>query len=207
MRNMSTNLRIAHYADSEHGRRFPDSVPQLGTDNRIYGFWVMGQDYRSKSGYYGSYPPRFLDRVFSFFPDVEHEEVMHLFSGSLPEGTKGLRVDVNPKLKPDIVADAEKLSDYFAESDHPIRRTWKLIIAGPPYSIEDAEHYGTVMIKQNVVMRECSKVLAPGGWIVWLDQVWPMFSKKNVRYKGSIGIQRSTNHRFRVVTFYRKRAK
>lgn len=150
---------------------------------------------------HNSYPPNFLERVFSLFPDAGDEETLHLFSGSLPKGTPGRRVDINRKLKPDIVWDAHKLSSCPA-----LKKGVKLIVADPPYSTEDATRYGTAMIKRKVVLEECAKILQPGGWIVWLDQAMPMFSKLrlSVRLAGAIGIIRSTNHRFRVVTLFQK---
>ena len=35
--------------------RFPRSL-FLGEDGRVVGTWIMGNDYRVKSGYYGGYP-------------------------------------------------------------------------------------------------------------------------------------------------------
>jgi hypothetical protein len=194
-------VRRGLYAASECGKKWPDSIPWVGKDDRLYGMWILGQDYRNKTPYYGAYPPNYLDRIFSLFPDVQHDEIIHLFSGSLPEGTKGLRVDVNKKLKPDIVWDAHQLSRCPA-----LRKGVNLIIADPPYSIDDAKRYGTAMIKRKNVLEECAKILRPGGWIVWLDQAMPMYSKDrlNIQLAGAIGIIRSTNHRFRVVTFFRK---
>lgn len=207
MKRYSADKRRMLYLKSIPGKKWPDSAPWVGKDGRLYGMWILGQDYRSKTGYYGSFPPNFLDRVMALFPDAKHKETLHLFSGSLPKGTKGLRVDINPKTKPDIVADAHELSTArrvilpgrMEQRIHP-----SLIIADPPYSDEDAKRYGTAMIKRNVVLRECAKVLRPHGWIVWLDQVLPMYRKDQLRLAGAIGVVRSTNHRFRVVSFFRK---
>lgn len=201
MKTFSPMQRKQLYRDSKCGRKWPDSTPWVGLDDRLYGMWILGQDYRNKTPYYGAYPPNFLDRIFSIFPDAEDEETLHLFSGSLPKGTPGRRVDINRKLKPDIVWDAHRLS-----ACPVLRKGVKLIVADPPYSTEDATRYGTAMIKRKVVLEECAKILQPGGWVVWLDQAMPMFSKLrlSIRLAGAIGIIRSTNHRFRVVTFFQK---
>jgi hypothetical protein len=50
---------------------------------RLYAQWVLGQDYRSKSGYHGSFPPNYLERVMALFPDAER--VLQVFSGSAQE--------------------------------------------------------------------------------------------------------------------------
>lgn len=167
------------------------------SDRWLWGVWIIGNNYANKNKYYGEYPPGYLDRVMSLFPDIEDNEILHLFSGSLDESVKGIRVDINPELKPDIVGDAEKLSEFLPFSP-------KLIIADPPYSEEDAKHYGTCMVNRNKVVRECAKVLKPGGFLVWLDQVLPMYRRKELELVGTIGVIRSTNHRVRMVFIWQK---
>ena len=60
------------------------------------------------------------------------------------------------------------------------------------------------MIKRNTVMRALARV-QPGAHIVWLDQVLPMYRKVWFDIEGVIGMVKSTNHRFRVVTVFRRR--
>jgi 16S rRNA G966 N2-methylase RsmD len=73
---------------------------------------------------------------------------------------------------------------------------YDLVLADPPYTGEDAEHYGTTMISRNRVMVALSRV-APGTHVVWLDQVLPMYRKDTWEVEAEIGIRRSTNHRYR----------
>lgn len=129
------------------------------------------------------------------FPDME--DILHLFSGSLGY-TAGTNFDMNPSLNVDVVGDANQLSNYF------LPNTFDLILADPPYSVSDAEHYGTPMINRNRVISECYKVLRPGGFICWLDQVLPMYRKVELQLVGTIGIVRSTNHRFRILCIFQK---
>ena len=164
------------------------------SDYWLWGIWSIGNDYKG-SGYYGSYPPRFLDRVLSMFPDAEN--ILHLFSGSLTEEVKGDRFDINPKVEPDIVGDAHKLSEITTKK-------YDLILADPPYSEEDALHYGTAMVNRNKVVYECSLILEEGGFLIWLDQVLPMYRKDIFERCISIGVERSTNHRFRQVIGWKK---
>lgn len=173
-------------------KEFP-KFPAPRTDKRwLDSIWVLGNDYRG-SGYYGAYPPNYLRRILSLFPDAER--VLHLFSGSLPEGNY-TRFDQKPPA--DIVGNAEQLGSYID------RDSFDLILADPPYSVEDAEHYGAPMVSRNKVLTECAKVLEYGGFLVWLDQVLPMFRKDTLFLCGLIGIVRSTNHRFRVASIFRK---
>ncbi len=131
------------------------------------------------------------------FPDSAR--VLHLFSGSLGPGAY-TRVDIRANgaaaVLPDVCADAHHLPFIAGSFD--------LILADPPYSGEDATRYGTAMVDRKKVFDECTRVLAPGGHLVWLDMVHPMFRKSALKQWGQIGIVRSTNHRYRVTTMFER---
>lgn len=183
--------RIANYT-RETG--FPKSL-FLGEDGRVVGAWLMGNDYRVKSGYYGGYPNTYLRRIKALFPDKSR--VLHLFSGKVDPGIiPGDTVDANPDLAPTFCLDAQDLCRV------PLQN-YDLILADPPYSTEDAEHYGQPMVSRNTVVRQLYGC-APGTHIVWLDQVLPMWRKDILTLEGCIGLVRSTNHRFRVVSIFRR---
>jgi hypothetical protein len=183
--------RIASYV-AKTG--FPRSL-FISQDGRVVGTWIMGNDYRVKSAYYGGYPAGYLRRVRALFPDKRR--VLHLFSGKVDlAALPGDTVDINADLAPTYVDDAQKLENVPLE-------TYDLILADPPYSVEDAERYQTTMIKRNAVMRALQGV-APGTHIVWLDQVLPMYRKDAFAIDAVIGMVKSTNHRFRVVTIFRR---
>jgi hypothetical protein len=78
------------------------------------------------------------------------------------------------------------------------------VLCDPPYSVEDAEHYQTTMVQRNVVMRALASGMCSGTHVVWLDQVLPMYRKDDWAIEAVIGMVKSTNHRFRVVTIFRK---
>jgi hypothetical protein len=80
---------------------------------------------------------------------------------------------------------------------------YDLVLADPPYTAEDANHYGTTMVRRNLVMRALSR-LPSGAHVAWLDQAQPMWSKQYWRLDGCIGVVKSTNHRFREVLIYRR---
>jgi len=177
--------------------KYPDShLTSSKTTDRIYGMWFGGQNYKSKAKFYGTYPANYLKRVESLFPDAKN--VLHLFAGAVEPGNY-TRFDLHPD-RCDVHGDAEKLSTYFGDE------AFDLIYADPPYSQADQEKYipGQKMVNRKQVLHECYKVLKPGGYIVWLDQVLPMYRKEEFALAGSIGFVRSTNHRFRVVTIFRK---
>lgn len=166
----------------------------LSADGRIVGTWVMGNDYRVKSGYYGGYPAGYLRRIAALFPDKQR--VLHLFSGQVDlKALPGDTVDLDASLCPTYVDDAQSLEGVPVED-------YDLILADPPYSVEDAEHYAPSMVKRNKVMRALGKRLRKGAHVVWLDQVLPMYRKDQFKTVGYIGMVKSTNHRFRVITIF-----
>jgi hypothetical protein len=182
--------RLDGYAE-ETG--FPRSL-FVGDDGRVYGTWIMGNNYTVKSQYYGGYPAGYLKRIKALFPDKKR--VLHLFSGRVDtEAFPGHTVDINDKNLPTFVDDAQTLKMVPVEA-------YDLVLADPPYSVEDCDHYQTTMVKRNVVMRTLGERLRPGAHVVWLDQVLPMYRKDQFAMEACIGMVKSTNHRFRVVTVF-----
>jgi hypothetical protein len=178
-----------------YSKAFPKYPKMIADKGWMIGVWNIGNNYKG-SGYHGSYPPSYLKRVMSLFPDCER--VLHLFSGSLDSTVRGTRVDINPALKPDVCGDAESLSTLVPQNHYD------LILADPPYTGEDAAKYGVPLVNRNKVVKECWKVLKPGGFLCWMDMVLPMYSKKEWKRVGEIAISRSTNHRVRAVFIFQK---
>lgn len=173
-------------------RRYPGSTLAVTDGRFISGVWLLGNNYKG-SGFYGAYPPQYVKRVMALFPDAK--QVMHLFSGSLPYGNY---VRVDSTTRADVIADAHNLSKSFKP------KSFDLIMADPPYTKADAARYGTPMINRKQVLEQCSLVLQPGGFVVWLDTVWPMIHKKHLVLVGAIGIMRSQNHRERFCHIMQK---
>ena len=167
----------------------------MGEDGRVVGTWIMGNDYRVKSAYYGGYPAGYLRRIRALFP--EKRRALHLFSGKVDVAVfPGDTVDVNPSLGATCVDDAQTMLGV------PLER-YDLVLADPPYSVEDCERYGTSMVKRNLVMKALGRLQA-GAHIVWLDQVLPVYRKETFAVEATIGMWKSTNHRFRGITIFRR---
>lgn len=191
MKSPTLNERISHYHEKT---KYPESL-FIGGDGRISGMWIMGRNYTVKSGYYGGYPSGYLKRVKALFP--EKQSVLHVFSGKVDTQTfPGKTVDINSDNGADFVDDCQELTSV------PLG-DFDLIMADPPYSVEDCEHYGTSMVKRNKVMKALARC-KEGTHVVWLDQVLPMYRKDEWKIIGVIGMVKSTNHRFRVVTIFEK---
>lgn len=160
--------------------------------NCIEGIWVMGNNYTTKTNLYGAYPYGYLERIYSMFPIVKGKS-LHLFSGSLPESPDYDKVDYNIGIDAEDMADTLPLDFY------------ERIYADPPYSIEDCDHYGCCMVKRNVVFKQCFKIMKTNGILIWLDQVLPNYKKTEWDIVARIGMVKSTNHRFRVITIFKKK--
>ena len=186
---MELEERINNYVKET---KYPRSI-FISEDNRIVGTWIMGNAYGVKSGYYGGYPHGYLKRIKALFPDKK--SCLHVFSGKVDQSAwPGDTVDLNAEMQPTYLDDAQSLQNVPLEN-------YDIIIADPPYSIEDAEHYQPTMVKRNKVMSALAKV-KKGTHVVWLDQVLPMYRKDEWKIIGVIGMVKSTNHRFRVITIF-----
>lgn len=174
---------------------FPGSL-FVAADGRLVGTWIMGNDYRVKSGYHGGYPNTYLPRVRALFRDKTR--VLHLFSGQVETTLyPGHTVDLDDALLPDYHDDAQKLERV------PLDQ-YDIVLADPPYTDEDAARYGTTLVKRNLVLRALSR-LSPGAYVVWLDMVLPMWRKDDFDLIGVVGLVRSTNHRFRLMSVFRRK--
>lgn len=185
---------------------WPASWPSVhcASDGREFmqGVWSFGQDYRNDSQFFGAYPGDYLDRLQALFP--EHAlrpgmlplgtRVLHAFSGSLPAG---------PYDRCDIVQPAEfqcDVRDVGSRASAP----YDFIAADPPYSDEDAQKYKAPPLNRlayTTAMSTCARV---GAHMAWLDTVWPQHNKDGWITIGWIYIQRSTNHRIRLMTLFER---
>lgn len=184
--------------------KWPASWPWLVTERGLpvfYAVWVIGNDYRNKTALYGAYPPGFLPRVLALFPDSDGDDLLHAFSGSLAPGHY-TRVDLVDRCGvPDLRF--HQASVYDVAAIWP-RRRFHLTVADPPYSAVDAEKYGTPTVDRRRAVAALAAVTRPGGYLAWLDTVWPMHSKREWRTVGRILVQRSTNHRARVLSIFER---
>jgi 16S rRNA G966 N2-methylase RsmD len=128
----------------------------------------------------------------------DKKRTLHLFSGMVDlDEFPGDTVDINADFNPTYVDDAQSLQNVPLEG-------YDLVLADPPYSVEDAEHYQTTMVKRNKVMSALAR-LPSGAHVVWLDQALPMYRRDTFEIEALIGMVKSTNHRFRVVVVFRRK--
>jgi hypothetical protein len=171
----------------------------MESDGRVYGVWMIGNDYKAKAGYYGEYPPSFLERIMAL---CGYSRTLHLFSGSIQSRPGDMTVDINPALNPDLVCSATDVSQYTND-------VFPLIMADPPYSAEHAAKYGTKPINKPKVMREMRKMISDNGILAWLDTSNPIYRGPNYKKGnpewsliGFIAVYLGTNKVYRAVTFF-----
>lgn len=162
-------------------------------EDRVYGIWCEGNNYKRVNNYHGEYPPSYLRRVMSLFP--YRSSILHLFSGSIKREGE-ITFDINPGLEPDMVGSAEHLSQYFDED------TFDFVLADPPYTLKDADLYGYKMPRKHLVMQEIRKVITDDGILVWLDLRKPIYRKEDWRLAGNIGYDCGTNRMFRGIFIF-----
>lgn len=204
-RSLTLSERVAAYNGTYV--RWPASHLRIvaeGSGEVAYGLWMLGNDYKARSALYGAYPPGFLPRVLALFPDVPKRDMLHAFSGSLP-ADDWIRLDVNPERMPEAVGNVynahDELKHFSVVRD---RGGFKLVMADPPYSADDAKEYDTPGVDRRRATEALAKVTRPGGYMAWLDVCWPMFAKKFWRTVGRVCIVRSTNHRVRMLTLFER---
>lgn len=162
----------------------------------VYGMWIIGNSYKKKTAYYGAFQGDILKRFAALFPDKQH--VLHAFSGMVDTTVlPGDTVDLRRELNPTFVDDCQTLNAV------PLER-YDLVVADPPYSETDAMRYGTAMVERNKVLQALQR-LPIGAHVLWLDQVSPMYAKAMFVKEALIGVTGSTNHRFRIITIFRRR--
>ena len=177
-----------------YNKAFPKYPGMWYDKNWMLGIWSIGNCYKNDSKLYGAYPHGYLKRIMSIFPDKK--DILHVFSGSLPPGPY-LRVDINPDNQPDIVCNAEQLSES-------VKGEFDLFMLDPPYQKEDAVKYGYKLPNKAQVIKECYKLAKPGAHLVFMDERLPMYRKDQWKRIGEIYISRSTNHRVRGVFIFEK---
>lgn len=210
----STRLRGTYKGIPPQGSRLP--IPLIGTldtpephvlaqrmQDSQYGFtsyergWVYGQWYCGTpwkpASYWGQFPATFLRRITVMFPV---ERMLHLCSGhSYIKGA--LNLDRESVPAQDVRADVEYL---------PLRpESFSVVLIDPPYSEEDSARYGgSRLLRTQVALREIREVLVPGGYLVWLDEKYPSYRRRDWHLCGLIGIVTGFERRARFLSIFRK---
>ncbi len=155
--------------------------------------WVLPRP--SKSKYIGSFPLHFeikLIRELGFNP--KKDKILHPFGG---HAEYGIRMDINPNVKPDIVGDAHDM--HMLEDNH-----FDLVILDPPYTNEySKELYGTGRLRFKKYTSEAVRVTKPGSYIAMYHFLsTPRLGGTNLLMR--IFLETRIWHKLRCVHIYQK---
>jgi hypothetical protein len=172
---MDWSQRIENY---ERATGKPRSLFLSGTE-QVVGTWLMGNAY----GEEGDYPAGYVRRVRSLFPDKQR--VLHVYS----DGRDDLPGEFARTLRG---LNAKPIENF------------DLVLCDPPYSRESANLRGDPKVQRQKTLNALAERLPEGARVLWLDQILPHYRKNQLEVEGNVGVVKSANHRFRVLTIFRK---
>jgi hypothetical protein len=111
-------------------------------------------------------------------------------------GANDKTLDLDPATSPDYLLDAR--------GDYPTG--FKAILADPPYSEVDAEHYapGTDCYPSpNIILKQAFRALPIGGRVGIIHYILPQAPKPS-RFVAAVGVMCGFNNRIRVYAVYER---
>jgi len=164
------------------------------------GYWSCG---RPTGKYVGKWPKGLINKIFELcgYPT----SILEPFAGT---SRLGISIDLNPKVRPHIRADAQFL---------PIKdNSFDMVLMDPPYDLTMVYHYSDLWQTQKrrkpkfsfyKAIKEGARVTKPGGHLVILHFLIPKRpDRKKFRRIASIGVSTGPNKRIRCLTIFRKLA-
>lgn len=187
--------------------------------------WILA---RPKVKYYGAYPNGFLERARALLGVTPLDAVLHVCGGMARQypakprgfGPNDKTLDFDEALSPDFIGSADarlpmrncgdaacldcKDGTYVTGA---IGHEWPALIADPPYTKVDAEHYApgpTVFPAPNTVLKNMLAVVRPGGRVGMLHYVLPQPPREGVRFVACVGVIVGFNNRMRVFSVFER---
>lgn len=125
----------------------------------------LAQDEIGPEPVFGMYPSSFIPKILPWLK-CDRRRVVHVCSGGLPRG-EGIRVDVRPAARPDVLADGRHL---------PFRTgSVEAVLLDPPYTEHYAKDlYGVDYPRPSHLLREAARVVKPCGRIGFVHYITPI---------------------------------
>lgn len=179
----------------EDGTSFPAN--RVGQEPRRPAICLMFDDVgepEAPPGVLGMYPAGFIERIRPWL-QCERKEILHVCSGGLPPG-EGIRVDIRPEAKPDVIADGRAL---------PLKdSSVAAVLIDPPYSENYArELYGTDYPRPSHLLAEACRVVRHNGRIGIVHYIVPN-PPEGATFVKVLGLSMGFGYPMRAVTFYEK---
>lgn len=149
---------------------------------------------RDQRKVFGQYPRALIGKVLPWLRCRRHE-VLHVCSGCLPPG-EGIRVDIRPDARPDILADGRALplaGDSIAA-----------VMIDPPYTEQYAQDlYGVEYPRPSHLLAEAARVVRPSGRIAFVHYLVPMPPPRCHLIK-VLGLSTGFGFQMRAVTIFER---
>jgi SAM-dependent methyltransferase len=146
------------------------------------------------TGVFGMYPSALIPKLMPWLR-CERREVLHVCSGGLPRG-EGIRVDLRPEARPDIIADGRALPLADASV--------AAVLLDPPYSEHYArELYGTAYPRPAHLLAEAARVVRPGGRIGFVHYIVPN-PPEGCHHVKTFGLSMGFGYPMRAVTLFER---
>lgn len=170
----------------------------------ITDMWLLARA-KLKDGekYYGSWLGGFPERARALLGATINEPVLHVCGGKAKSypyrggfGVKDATLDLDPLTKPDFNQDARE----------PYPRGFKAILADPPYSEGDAEHYAPgadAYPKPNLIIRNAIDALEVGQRVGIIHYILPS-PPKNAKFVAAVGVVCGFNNRIRIYSVFER---
>lgn len=143
---------------------------------------------------YGQYPRGLITKLLPWLR-CKRSEVLHVCSGCLPKG-EGIRVDIRPEARPDVLADGRKLP--FADGSQAA------VMVDPPYCPEYAASlYGIEYPLPKHLLVEATRVVRPSGRIVFVHYITPK-PVPGMTFVKSFGLSIGFDMPMRAVSIYER---
>ena len=143
---------------------------------------------------YGQYPAGLIAKILPWLR-CRRDEILHVCSGCLPKG-EGIRVDVRPAARPDVIADGRALP--FADGSHIA------VMLDPPYCKEYAASLYKVGYPLPAhLLAEAARVVRRGGRIAFVHYITPKAAPGTTFVK-AFGLSTGFNMPMRAVSIYER---
>ena len=176
----------------------------MGNYRPITDVWFLARA-KLKGGekYYGAYLGGFPERARALLGVRLDQPVLHVCGGksrlypySRGFGPNDKTLDLDPDLEPDFIADARQ----------PLPTGFDAMLADPPYSGPDAEHYAPGAGKYpqpNLIVKNAIDALPVGGRVGIIHYVLPA-PPKNAHFVAAVGVLCGYNNRIRVFSVFER---
>lgn len=143
---------------------------------------------------FGQFPRALIGKLLPWLR-CERRKLLHVCSGSLPRG-EGIRVDIRPAARPDIVADGRAL---------PLRDgSVDAVLIDPPYTEHYASDlYGCEYPRPAHLLAEAARVVRPAGMIGFVHYIVPR-PPPNCAFEKAFGLSTGFGFPMRAVTIMRR---